>query len=62
LIDHASTQTQRIDEIVAALERLGARVEALNAVDGAALVDLKRLCTSMDGKATEEQTAATAGR
>ncbi|WP_321794559.1 serine O-acetyltransferase [Caballeronia sp. J97] len=57
LIDHASTQTQRIDEIVAALERLGARVEALNAVDGAALVDLKRLCTSMDGKTTEERAA-----
>jgi serine O-acetyltransferase len=50
LIDHASTQTQRIDDIVAALEKLGARVEALNGVDGAALVDLKRLCTSMDGK------------
>ncbi|WP_250513454.1 serine O-acetyltransferase [Caballeronia sp. INDeC2] len=58
LIDHASTQTQRIDDIVAALERLGARVEALNAVDGAALVDLKRLCTSMDGKATEERAAS----
>ncbi|SAK80653.1 serine acetyltransferase [Caballeronia fortuita] len=54
LIDHASTQTQRIDEIVAALERLGARVEALNGVDGAALVDLKRLCTSMDGKTAHE--------
>ncbi|SAL37931.1 serine acetyltransferase [Caballeronia peredens] len=50
LIDHASTQTQRIDEIVAALERLGARVEALDVADGAALIDLKRLCTSMDGK------------
>ncbi|SAK40247.1 serine O-acetyltransferase [Caballeronia ptereochthonis] len=60
LIDHASTQTQRIDDIVAALERLGARVEALNGVDGAALVDLKRLCTSMDGK-TEER-AASVGR
>lgn len=59
LIDHASTQTQRIDEIVAALERLGARVEALNAVDGAALVDLKRLCRSMDGKAAEEERSAT---
>ena len=57
LIDHAATQSQRIDEIVAALERLGARVEALNAVDGAALIDLKRLCTSMDGKASEERTA-----
>ncbi|MDR5779792.1 serine O-acetyltransferase [Caballeronia sp. LZ065] len=50
LIDHASTQTQRIDEIVAALERLGARMEALNPADGATLIDLKRLCTSMDGK------------
>ncbi|BBP96735.1 serine acetyltransferase [Burkholderia sp. SFA1] len=59
LIDHASTQTQRIDEIVAALERLGARVEALNGVDGAALIDLKRLCTSMDGK-SEEQSERTA--
>ncbi|EKS72868.1 MULTISPECIES: serine O-acetyltransferase [Caballeronia] len=58
LIDHASTQTQRIDDIVAALERLGARVEALNAVDGAALVDLKRLCTSMDGKAADERAAS----
>jgi serine O-acetyltransferase len=58
LIDHASTQTQRIDDIVAALERLGARVEALNAVDGAALVDLKRLCTSMDGKTAEERAAS----
>jgi serine O-acetyltransferase len=57
LIDHASTQTQRVDEIVAALERLGARVEALNPVDGAALVDLKRLCTSMDGKLAEERAA-----
>jgi len=34
-------------------------VEALNAVDGAALVDLKRLCTSMDGK-TEERTESLA--
>ncbi|KMY86705.1 Serine acetyltransferase [Candidatus Paraburkholderia calva] len=39
LIDHASTQTQRIDDIVAAL------------------VDLKRLCASMDGR-TEEAAAA----
>ncbi|KNH07766.1 Serine acetyltransferase [Candidatus Burkholderia brachyanthoides] len=60
LIDHASTQTQRIDDIVAVLERLGARVEALNGIDGAALVDLKRLCASMDGKT--EEAAAAAGR
>ncbi|WP_277188289.1 serine O-acetyltransferase [Caballeronia sp. BR00000012568055] len=57
LIDHASTQTQRVDEIVAALERLGARVEAMHSIDGAALVDLKRLCSSMDGKVTAEQEA-----
>ncbi len=38
---------------MAALERLGARVEAINGIDGAALVDLKRLCTSMDGKVEE---------
>jgi serine O-acetyltransferase len=62
LIDHASTQSGRIEEIVAALERLGARVEALNAVDGAALIDLKRLCTSMDGRALGEERAAPAGR
>jgi serine O-acetyltransferase len=59
LIDHASTQTQRIDEIVAALEKLGTRIEALNGIDGAALIDLKRLCTSMDGRA-EERTATAA--
>jgi serine O-acetyltransferase len=50
LIDHASTQTQRIDEIVAALERLGTRVEALNGIDGAALLDLKRLSAAMEGE------------
>ncbi|WP_250509223.1 serine O-acetyltransferase [Caballeronia sp. GACF4] len=54
LIDHASTQTQRVDEIVAALERLGARVEALNGAGGAGLVDLKRLCASMEGKVESE--------
>ncbi|WP_244815724.1 serine O-acetyltransferase [Caballeronia sp. Lep1P3] len=45
LIDHASTQTRRTDEIVAALERLGA------GIDGAALVDLKHLCSVMEGEA-----------
>lgn len=60
LIDHASKQSQRTDDIVAALERLGARVEALQGVDGvdrAALVDLKRLCSAMDGESrnTERQ-------
>jgi len=51
LIDHASTQAQRTDEIVAALERLGARIEALHGIDGGALVDLKRLCSVMEGEA-----------
>ncbi len=50
LIDHASTQTQRIDEIVAALERLGTRLEALNGIDDAALLDLKRLSAAMEGE------------
>ncbi|WP_429257634.1 serine O-acetyltransferase [Paraburkholderia sp. GAS334] len=49
LIDHAATQTQRIDEIVAALERLGASLEALNGAD-AALIDLRRLSAAIEGK------------
>ncbi len=61
LIDLASTQTQRVDDIVAALERLSARVEALNGIDGAALVDLKRLCTSMGGKCEEQAAFAERG-
>jgi len=52
LIDHASTQTQRVDEIVAALEKLGARLDALNGIDGAALIDLKRLSSAMRGQAS----------
>jgi serine O-acetyltransferase len=51
LIDHASRETQRIDDIVAALERIGTRVEALNGIDGAALLDLKRLSAAMEGEA-----------
>jgi serine O-acetyltransferase len=49
LIDHAATQTQRIDEIVVALERLGASLEALNGAD-AALLDLRRLSAAIEGK------------
>jgi serine O-acetyltransferase len=52
LIDHAATQTQRIDEIVAALERLGASLEALQGAD-AALVDLRRLSAVIQGKVEE---------
>ena len=49
LIDHAATQSQRIDEIVAALERLGASLEALQGAD-AALLDLRRLSAAIEGK------------
>jgi serine O-acetyltransferase len=49
LIDHAATQSQRIDEIVAALERLGASLEALHGAD-AALLDLRRLSAAIAGK------------
>ncbi|MEW6340231.1 MAG: serine O-acetyltransferase [Paraburkholderia sp.] len=49
LIDHAATQSQRIDEIVAALERLGASLEALQGTD-AALLDLRRLSAVIAGK------------
>jgi serine O-acetyltransferase len=53
LIDHAAKETQRVDEIVAALERLGARLEALQGADGA-LVDLRRLSAAIEGKAMQE--------
>jgi serine O-acetyltransferase len=49
LIDHAATQSQRIDEIVAALERLGTSLEALQGAD-AALLDLRRLSAAIAGK------------
>jgi serine O-acetyltransferase len=49
LVNHAANQSQRIDEIVAALERLGASLEALQGAD-AALFDLKRLSAALEGK------------
>ncbi|MBN3810902.1 serine O-acetyltransferase [Paraburkholderia sp. Ac-20347] len=48
LIDHAATQTQRVDSIVVALERLGARLEALHGAD-AALAELRRLSAGFEG-------------
>jgi serine O-acetyltransferase len=48
LIDHAAKETQRVDEIVGALERLGARLEALHGVDEAA-VNLRRLSAAIEG-------------
>lgn len=48
LIDHAAKESQRVDEIVAALERLGERFEALQA-DGR--LDLRRLSAALEGRA-----------
>ncbi|KAA0091017.1 serine O-acetyltransferase [Paraburkholderia sp. T12-10] len=50
LIDHAAKETQRVDEVVAALERLGARLEALHGGEGS--VDLRRLSAVIEGTAT----------
>jgi len=47
LIDHAATQTQRVDAIVDALERLGARFDALHGAD-AAWFDLRRLSAGLE--------------
>lgn len=58
LIDHAATQSQRIDEIVAALERLGASLEALQGAD-AALLDLRRLSAAISGKVDETKVEET---
>jgi serine O-acetyltransferase len=49
LIDHAATQSKRIDEIVHALERLGTSLEGLQGAD-AALLDLRRLSAAIAGK------------
>ncbi|NML29893.1 serine O-acetyltransferase [Paraburkholderia antibiotica] len=49
LIDHAATQSRRIDEIVDALERLGTSLEGLQGAD-AALLDLRRLSAAIAGK------------
>jgi serine O-acetyltransferase len=49
LVDHAATQSQRIDEIVVALERLGASLESLQGAD-AAMLDLRRLSAAIAGK------------
>ncbi|KAF1027666.1 MAG: Serine acetyltransferase [Burkholderia plantarii] len=48
LIDHAAKETQRVDEIVAVLERLGTRFEALRGEDGR--LDLRRLSAAFEGK------------
>ncbi|KAF1050627.1 MAG: Serine acetyltransferase [Burkholderia gladioli] len=50
LIDHAAKEAQRVDEVVAALERLGERFEALQA-DGR--LDLRRLSAALGGHAIE---------
>lgn len=49
LIDHAATQSRRIDAVVDALERLGTSLEGLPGAD-AALLDLRRLSAAIAGK------------
>ena len=39
------------DEIVAALEKLGTRIDAISGVETAAFIDLKRLSDAMKGEA-----------
>ena len=48
LIDHAATQAQRVDAIAAALEQLGARIDALHG-EGATPIDLRRLSAVLEG-------------
>jgi serine O-acetyltransferase len=57
LIDHAAKETQRVDAVVDALERLGARLEALHGAE-AALFDLKRLCAGLEGEAPPREVVA----
>lgn len=54
LIDHAEKESRRVDEIVAALERLGAHLESLQGVDAARL-DLHHLSAVLEGRAVERQ-------
>ncbi|MBN3570014.1 serine O-acetyltransferase [Burkholderia cenocepacia] len=55
LIDHAAKESRRVDEIVAALERLGTHLETLQGADAARL-DLRRLSAVLEGKTVERQT------
>ncbi|WP_446326652.1 serine O-acetyltransferase [Burkholderia pseudomallei] len=57
LIDHAAKEAQRVDEIVVALERLGAHLDALQGTDGARL-DLRRLSAAFEGRALDGGAAA----
>ncbi|HEY1608188.1 MAG TPA: serine O-acetyltransferase [Paraburkholderia sp.] len=50
LIDHAATQAQRVEAMAAALEQLGARVDALHG-EGATPIDLRRLSAVLEGSA-----------
>ncbi len=54
LIDHAAQEALRVDEIVAALERLGAKLDALQSVDTVA-VDLRRLSAAIQGAAVADE-------
>ena len=52
LIDHAAKESQRVDEVVAALERLGERLQALDGADGA-LSELRRISAAIEGKVAQ---------
>lgn len=49
LIDHAAQQSDRIDELVAALERLGARLEQFDGCQ-TSIADLRKLCEVIQNK------------
>ncbi|CAN7312727.1 serine O-acetyltransferase [Trinickia sp. LjRoot230] len=53
LIDHAAKESQRVDEIVAALDRLGERLQALDGTHGA-LSDLRRLSAAIEGEVVRD--------
>ena len=59
LVNHASSEKQRVDEIVALLESLGARLDALQNADASA-VDLPRLSAVIHGAVAAREVAAPA--
>ena len=54
LIDHAAKESLRVDEIVSALERLGAKLDALQNADTVA-VDLRRLSAAIQGEVVADE-------
>lgn len=54
LIDHAAKESLRVDEIVSALESLGAKLDALQNADTVA-VDLRRLSAAIQGEVVADE-------